>query len=116
MAVRVTNTTETTCLIKRNTQVADFSVVTSEQAKFIKPVDMAILSMVQEGDPDFTTYFKDFLRTNKPEHQSGTFWFPRAENPGKVEYHTPIQKRILKALYELKEKEKLNPKDKQSKN
>ena len=36
---------------------------------------------------------------------------PTPENPGKPENHTPIQTRILKELNELKEKEKLYPKE-----
>ena len=67
--------------------------------------------MIPEGDLDLTTYLSELLRTNKPEQQSITFWFPTPENPGKTEDHTPIQTRILKELCELKEKEKLNPKD-----
>ena len=42
IAVRVTNTTESPYTINKNTQIAEFSVVTPEQSKFIKPVDMAI--------------------------------------------------------------------------
>ena len=45
-AVRVTNTTESPYLIKNNTQNAEFSVVTPEQSKHNKPVDMAVLSMI----------------------------------------------------------------------
>ena len=67
VAARVTNTSETTYLIKGNTQFAEISVVTPEQAKFIKPVDMTILSMIPGGDPDLTTYLNELLRTNKPE-------------------------------------------------
>ena len=48
-AVRVTNTTESPYGINKNTQIAEFSVVTPEQAKFIKPVDTAILSIMPEG-------------------------------------------------------------------
>ena len=55
IAVRVTNTTELPFTINKNTQFAEFSVVTPEQSKFIKPVDMAILSMIPEGDPDLIT-------------------------------------------------------------
>ena len=58
VAVRVTNTTETSYLMKRNTQIDEFPVVTPEQAKFIKPADMAILSMIPEGDPDLTAHLK----------------------------------------------------------
>ena len=83
IAVRVTNTTESPYTINKNTQIAEFSVVTLEQSKFIKPVDMASLSMIPEGDPDLKTYLTELLRTNKPDQQTNAFWFPTPENPGK---------------------------------
>ena len=73
-------------------------------------MDTAILSVFPEGDPELTTYQSELLRTNKPEQQSNTFWFPTPKNPGNIEDHTPIQTRILEELRELQEKEKLNPK------
>ena len=111
IAVRVTNTTESPHTINKNTQIAELSVVTPEQSKFIKPVDMAILSMIPEGDPDLITYLTELFRTNKQDQQTNTFWFPTPENPGNTEEHTPIQTRILKELCDLQLKEKLNPKD-----
>ena len=111
IAVRVTNTTESPYLIKKHTQIAEFSVVTPEQSKYIKPVDMAILSMMPQDDPDLTAYLNELLRTNKPEQQNDTFWFPTPEKPGTPEEHTPIQTRILKELNELKDKEQLNPQE-----
>ena len=90
IAVRVTNTTESPYLIKNHTQIADFSVVTPEQSKHIKPVDMAILSMIPQGDLDLTASLNELLRTNKREQQNDTFWFPTPENPGKPKDHTPI--------------------------
>ena len=112
IAIRVTNTTESPYTINKNTQVAEFSVVTPEQSKFIKPVDMAILSMIPEGDPDPIKYLNELLRTNKPDQQANTFWFQTPENtPGNTDEHTPIQTRILKELCELQQKEKLSPKD-----
>ena len=110
IAVRVTNTTESPYTINKNTQIAEFCVVTPEPSKFIKPVNMAILSMISEGDLDLVTYLTEMLRTNKPDQQNNTFWFP-PENPGNTEDHTPIQKRILTELRELQRREKLNPKD-----
>ena len=110
IAVRITNTTESPYAINRNTQIAEFSVVTPEQSKFIKPVDMAIPSMIPEGDPDLITYLTELLRTNKHDQQTNTFWFPTSENPGNTDEHTPIQTRILKELRELQLKEKLSPK------
>ena len=111
IAVRVTNTTESPDTINKNTQIAEFSIVTPEQSKFIKPVDMAILSMIPESDPDLVTYLTELLRTNKPHQQNNAFWFPTPENPGNTEDHTPIQTRILTELRELQRRDKLNPKD-----
>ena len=81
-AVRITNTTESPYLIKKHKQIAEFSAVTPEQSKHIKPVDMSILSTIPQGDPDLTAYLIELLRTNKPEQQNNTFWFPTPENPG----------------------------------
>ena len=65
ITVRVTNTTESPYLIKKHTQIAEFSVVTPEQSKHIKSVDMAILSMIPQDDLDLTAYLNELLRTNK---------------------------------------------------
>ena len=111
IAARVTNTTESPYFIKKHTQIAEFSVVAPEQSKHIKPVDMAILSMIPQDDLDLTAYLNELVRTSKPEQQDNTFWFPTPENPGKPEDRTPIQTRILNVLNELKDKEKLNPQE-----
>ena len=104
IAVRVTNTTESPYTINKDTKIADFSEVTPEQSKLIKPVDMAILSMIPEGYPDLITYLTELLRTNKRDQQTNTFWFPTPEKPGNTEEHTPIQTRIPKELRELQVK------------
>ena len=111
IALRLTNTTELPYTINKNTQIAEFSVVTPEQSKFIKPVDMAILCMIPEGDSDLITYLTELLRTNEQDQQTNTFWFLTPKNPGNTEKHTPIQTRIQQELRELQLKEKLNPKD-----
>ena len=79
------NTTGTTVtpFEKFTEQIAEFSVVTPEQFKHIKPVDMAILSMIPQGDPDLPANLNEILRTNKPEQQNNTFWFPTPEKPGR---------------------------------
>ena len=111
IAVKVTKTTDLPYTINKNTQIAEFSVVTPEQSKFIKPVDMAILSMIPEDGPDLITYLTELLRTKKPDQQNNTFWFPTPEILGNTEDHTPIQTRIRTELRELQRKEKPNPKD-----
>ena len=61
IAVRATKTTESPYAINKNTQIAEFSVVTPQQSEFIKPVDMAILSMIPEGEPDLVTYLTELI-------------------------------------------------------
>ena len=104
IAVRVTNRTESPYQIKKNTQVAKFSVVTQEQSKHIKPVEMAIFSMIPQGDRDLTAYLNELLTRNKPDRQNNTFCFPIPEIPGKPEYNTPIQTRILRKFFELEDR------------
>ena len=84
IAIRVTNTSELPYLIKKHTEIAEFSVVTPEQSKHIKPVDMANLSMIPQDDPDLTAYLNELLRTSKPEQHDNTIWFPAPDNPGSL--------------------------------
>ena len=72
---------------------------------------MAILNMIPEGDPNLNIYLTELLRTNEPDQQTITFWFPTPENPGNTDDQTPIHTRILKELCEWQLKEKLNSKD-----
>ena len=104
IAVKVTNTTESAYTFNKNTQFADFSVVTLDQSNFNKSVDTAILNMIREGDPDLTQYLTELHKTNKPDQQNKTFWFPTPESLGNIEDHTPIQTRILKELRELQQR------------
>ena len=110
-SVSVTNTMESSYLMKKHTSSAEFSLVTPEQSKHIKPVDMAFLSMIPQGDFDLSAYLNELLTTNKPEQQNNIFWFPAPENPAKTEDYTPIQTRTLNEIIELKVKEKLNPQE-----
>ena len=80
IAVRVTNTTESPYLIEKHTRIAEFSVVTPEQSKHVKPVDMAIFSVIPHSDLDLTVYLNELLRTNKPDQRNNTFWFPKPAN------------------------------------
>ena len=111
IAIRVTNATESPYTINKDTQIAEFSVVTPEQSKFFEPVDTAILTVIPEGDPDLITYLNMLFRTNKPDQQTNFFWFPTPKKPGSTDDLTLIQKRILKELCELEETEKRNPKN-----
>ena len=110
-AFGMTNTLESPYTINKNTPIAEFPVVTPEHSKFIKPLNTDFLKMIPERDPDLTTYLTNRLRSNKPDQQNKTFWFPTPENPGNTEDHTPNRTETLKELRELQQKEKLNPID-----
>ena len=63
LAIRVINTTESPYKIRKNTQIAEFSVATPQQSNYTKPVDTATLIMISGGDPDFTTNLIQLHRT-----------------------------------------------------
>ena len=67
--------------------------------------------MIPQDDPDLTAYLNKLLRKKNTEQQNNTFWFSTLESPGKFEDCTLIQIRILKEVFELKQKEKLNPQE-----
>ena len=73
VAVRVTNTTETPYLFRNETQIVEFSLFTSEQSKFIQPVDTTVLSINRKGDPDLATYLNESFAANKFGEQNNTF-------------------------------------------
>ena len=108
IALRFTSTRESPYTTNKNTQIADFPVVTPEQSKFIKPIDTVIPNVIPEGDSNLTTYLTELLRMKKPDQQNNTFWLSTPENLCNIEDYTSIQTRILE---ELREKEKLKPKD-----
>ena len=105
-ALEVTRIIDEPNLTEKTTKNAEISAVTLEQSKYIKSVDTAMLSMIQEADLDLTTYFNELLKMNKAEQKGNTFWFPTPKNPGKNGHHNhPIHTRILKDLLELQMKE-----------
>ena len=110
VAVRVTNTTESPYLNRKTAQIAELFAVIQEQSKY-KPLYMERLNMIPQGDHDQTAHLHKLLRKNKLDQQNNSFWFPTSENPCRPEDHTPLQIRILKQLFELKEKGKINPQE-----
>ena len=61
LVVRLSDTTESLYLIKKNTHLAEYSVVTPEQFKFIKSANTANLCMIPEGDQVLNTYLIELL-------------------------------------------------------
>ena len=64
---------------------------------------------VLEDPNDTITYVNELMKADSDLSETDRFWFPTPENPGNEAEHMPIQKRILKEIRELKQKENLNP-------
>ena len=90
--------------------MANFSILTPEQTKHIRPVNpTSVRHFLNNNHDDAIHYINSLLKTSKPDEVNETYWFPTTQNPGNEKEHTPIQTRILNELRELEQLEKLNP-------
>ena len=114
--IQVNNFTDHPYQLKKGLHIANFSVMTPEQMKYVKPVDPASTwHLLQNDQEQAAHYVSSLIKTNKNPQNSENYWFPTPENPGNPEEHTPIQKRILRELQALQDLETLDPtKDEES--
>ena len=90
--------------------IANFSILTPEQIKHIRPVNpTSVRHLLSNNHDDAIHYINNLLKTPKPDQVNETYWFPTPQTPGNEKEHTPIQTRILNELRELQQLEKLNP-------
>ena len=92
--------------------MANFSILTPEQTKHIRPVNpTSVRHLLNNNHDDAIQYKNSLLKTSKTNEANETYWFPTPQNPGNEKEHTPIQTRILSEIRELEQLEKLNPLD-----
>ena len=88
--------------LKKGTHMANFSILTLEQTKHIRPVNPTSLRhLLNNNHDDAIHYINNLLKTSKTDEVNETYWFPTPQNPGNEREHTPIQTRILNELHEL---------------
>ena len=110
--IHLNNFTDHTYTLKRGSHVANFSVMTPGQMKYVKPVDpVTTWHLLQDNPENAAFYVGSLIKSAKPEDFRENYWFPTPEDPGDPQQHTPIQKRILTELLTLQELEKINPQD-----
>ena len=110
--IPLNNFTDHPYTLKRGSHIANFSVMTPGQMKYVKPIDPVTTWHLLQDDPENAAiYVSSLIKSSKPENSSDNYWFPTPEDPGDPQQHTPIQKRILEELLNLQELEKLNPQD-----
>ena len=108
--IPVSNFTDHPYKLKKGLHIANFSVMTPEQMKYVKPVDPASTwHLLQNDQEQAAHYVSSLIKTNRNPQNSENYWFPTPENPGNPEEHTPIQKRILRELQALQDLETLDP-------
>ena len=108
--VHINNFTDQPYKLKRGLHIANFSVLTPEQMKHVKPIDpVSTWHLLNENEEDAIYYVRSLLKANRNNDQYEQYWFPTPENPRDEDSHTPIQRRVLQELRNLQEAEQLNP-------
>ena len=108
--VQISNFSDHPYTLKKGTHIANFSILTPEQTKHIRPVNLtSVRHLLNNNHDDAIHYINSLLKTSKTDEANETYWFPTPKNPGNEKEHTPIHARILNELRELEQLEKLNP-------
>ena len=90
--------------------MANFSILTLEQIKHIRPVNpTSVRHLLDNNHDDAFHYINSISKTSKTDEVNDIYWLATPQNPGNETEHTPIQTRILNELRELEKLEKLNP-------
>ena len=88
--------------LKKETHIANFSILTPGKPKHIRPVNpTSVRHILKNNHDDDILYKNSLLKTSKTDEVNETYWFPTPQNPGNEKEHTPIQTRILNELQEL---------------
>ena len=89
--IPVNNFTHRPYKLKKGLHTANFSVMTPEQMKYVKPVDPASTwHFLQHDQEQAAHYVSSLIKTNKNPQNPDNYWFPILENPGNPDEHTPI--------------------------
>ena len=77
LIVQISNLLDHPYTIKKGTHIANFSILTLEQAKHIRPVNHTSVSHVLINNHDDAVHYVNSLwRTSKTDEAGATYWFP----------------------------------------
>ena len=97
MGIRVNKFTDQPYRLEKRFHIANFSVMTPEQKKHIRPIDtVSTWHLLNENAEDADRYISSLLEANRNNDQYEQHWFPTPENPVDEESHTLIQKQRLR--------------------
>ena len=94
MRIHVNNFTDEPYKLKKGLQIANFSVMTPERMKHVRPTDpVSTWHLLNENEEDAIYYISSLLKANRNNDQYEQYWFPTPENPGNEASNTPIQQK-----------------------
>ena len=80
--VHLNKFTDSPYTLKRGTQVANFTVVTPEQMKYVKRIHLVTTwHLLQDNTENAAYYASSLIKSNKPEDFKDNYWFPSPEDP-----------------------------------
>ena len=110
VAIHVNNFTDQPYTIESGSNIANFSVLTPEQMKYVKPIDQVTTWHLLLDNPENAAYYASSLiksvKTEEDKELVNNYWFPTPEHPGDPQTQTLIQQKILKELQNLQKLEK----------
>ena len=110
MSLHVNNFTNQLYKLKKGLHIANFSVMTPEQMKYVRPIHpVSTWHLLNEKGAVY--YISSLLKTNRNNDHYEQYCFPTPGKTGDEASHTPKQLRILREMRNLQDLEKLNPHD-----
>ena len=74
--VHLNNFTDSPYTLKRGTQVANFTVLTPEQMKYVKPIDpVTTCHLLQDNLENAAYYARSLIKSTKPEDFKENYWW-----------------------------------------
>ena len=108
--VQINNFLDHPFTLKKGMHIANFSILTPEQTKYIRPVNpTSVRHLLNNNQDDAIHYINSLLKTTKTDEINEAYWFPTPQNLCNEKEHTPIQTRFLNELRELEQLDNLNP-------
>ena len=102
VTIHVNNFTDQPYTLKRGSYIANSSVLTPEQMKYVKLFDpVTTWHLLQKNPENAACYASSLIKSAKTDEDKKNYWFPTPKDPGDPQSYTPIQQRILRELHSL---------------
>ena len=80
--VQISNFLDPPYTLKKGTHMANFSILTPEQTKHLRPFNLtSVRHLLKNNHDDGIHYINSLLMTSKTEEVNDTYWFPTPQNP-----------------------------------